>query len=75
MAIAPSELRTVGEGDAMCATTGNAFRGVSMLIVRIATRKNIKFTCTGTECYARLPGEFMLFEHSPAIGALEGVEV
>eukprot|EP00978_Attheya_sp_CCMP212_P007519 scaffold17420_cov39-Attheya_sp.AAC.2 len=37
MAIAPSELRTVGEGDAMCATTGNAFRGVSMLIVRIAS--------------------------------------
>jgi hypothetical protein len=34
MAIVASELRTVGEGDAMCAMTGDAFRGVSMLIVR-----------------------------------------
>eukprot|EP00978_Attheya_sp_CCMP212_P043145 scaffold276341_cov43-Attheya_sp.AAC.1 len=32
MAIAPAVLRTLGEGDAMCATTGDAFRGVSMLI-------------------------------------------
>eukprot|EP00978_Attheya_sp_CCMP212_P037478 scaffold176991_cov56-Attheya_sp.AAC.1 len=36
MAIAPSELRTIGEGDAMCATAGNAFRGVSIATERVS---------------------------------------
>jgi hypothetical protein len=35
MAIAPAVLRTVGEGDVMCAATGDAFRGVSMLIASV----------------------------------------
>ena len=35
MAIAPAVLHTVGEGDVMCAATGDAFRGVSMLIASV----------------------------------------
>eukprot|EP00978_Attheya_sp_CCMP212_P009790 scaffold23310_cov59-Attheya_sp.AAC.1 len=49
MAIAPTVLRTVGEGDAVCATAGDAFRGVSMLIA-----SPICSLCTGVQPTGRL---------------------